>query len=286
MSVAKKKAKKFVGCTIKRLPGHLQEAAAAEAVRQNPMNRPLMAFAMLPEQKRIAVTSTWFRSGSVDLTVWFMENTRQDLQSKILGHCNAWGQRCNVQFRAATSQAASQVRISRKPGGYWSYLGTDILSVPTNEPTMNLEGFVLATPDSEYRRVVRHETGHTLGCPHEHSRREIVSLLDPAKVIAFFERTQGWSEQDIRDQILTPLDEQSIRGTPHAEQDSIMCYDFPAAVTISGKAIPGGMDITEDDYAFMATVYPKQAPPPPPPAAKPAKVIAYDAAGKTLWSLP
>jgi len=55
--------------------------------------------------------------------------------------------------------------------GYWSYLGTDILHIPKNRPTMCLENFSMDTLESEYKRVVRHETGHTLGFPHEHMRR-------------------------------------------------------------------------------------------------------------------
>jgi hypothetical protein len=33
------------------------------------------------------------------------------------------------------------------------------------------------TPDAEFYRVVRHETGHTLGFPHEHMRKEIIVVL-------------------------------------------------------------------------------------------------------------
>ena len=62
-------------------------------------------------------------------------------------------------------------RISRGSEGYWSYLGTDIRLIPRNRPTMNLQGFTMNTSESEYKRVVRHETGHTLGFPHEHILR-------------------------------------------------------------------------------------------------------------------
>ncbi len=36
----------------------------------------------------------------------------------------------------------------------------------------------MQTPESEYHRVVRHETGHTLGFPHEHMRKELVEKID------------------------------------------------------------------------------------------------------------
>ena len=98
---------------------------------------------------------------------------------------NAWSKTGNVRFRV--TNGAGQVRIARgggADGGYWSYLGTDILSIPLNEPTMNLEAFSMDTSESEFHRVVRHETGHTLGFPHEHMRRALVQLIDAKKAIA------------------------------------------------------------------------------------------------------
>ena len=81
---------------------------------------------------------------------------------------------------------AGDVRISLTGNGYWSYLGTDILHIPSNMPTMNLQNFSMNTPESEYKRVVRHETGHTLGFPHEHLQRDIVNRIDPQKAYDYF----------------------------------------------------------------------------------------------------
>src|SRR5205085_11982755 len=99
---------------------------------------------------------------------------------RILSHMIAGARTAKVKF--VLSQTDPQVRIARveggPQGGYWSYVGTDILEVAASQPTMNLEGFTMSTPDSEFHRVVRHETGHTLGFPHEHMRRELVKLID------------------------------------------------------------------------------------------------------------
>jgi hypothetical protein len=56
---------------------------------------------------------------------------------------------------------------------------------------MNLQGFTMNTLESEFRRVVRHETGHTLGFPHEHLRRQIVDNIDPDRAYAYFKQVQG-----------------------------------------------------------------------------------------------
>jgi hypothetical protein len=135
-------------------------------------------------------------------------------------------------------------------------LGTDILLIPASKPTMNLQGFTMATPESEYKRVVRHETGHTMGFPHEHLRRELISKINPAKAYEYFRVQYGWSKEMVDRNVLTPLDVRSIIGTP-ADQTSIMCYQLPGAITYDGRPIVGGTDINATDYAFAARVYPK-----------------------------
>ena len=199
----------------------------------------------------------------VQLTVGFLDTSDAALRRRILAHMNAWNETARIQF--VESDIDAQVRIARftaaeaDPGydGYWSNLGTDILLVPPDKPTMNLEAFTMNTPDAEFQRVVRHEAGHTLGFPHEHMRKELINRLDPAKVIAWYGASQGWSPEVVRAQVLTPLQEASIRGMADADDTSIMCYQIPGDLTLDGVAIPGGLDINDNDRAFAACVYPK-----------------------------
>ena len=125
-------------------------------------------------------------------------------------------------------------------------------------PTMNLEAFTMNTSDREFRRVVRHEAGHTLGFPHEHMRRALVAKIDKNKAYDYFRRTQGWDKQTVDQQVLTPLSETSIMGTPE-DQDSIMCYQLPGDITRDGKPIRGGLDINPTDASYAAKIYPKSA---------------------------
>ena len=171
---------------------------------------------------------------------------------------NAWAKTANVQFTESTTDP--QVRIARAggpQGGYWSYLGTDILSIAKDEPTMNLEAFTMDTPDTEFHRVVRHETGHTLGFPHEHMRKALVDLIDWDKAIEYFGLTQGWSPEEVVAQVLTPIEELSLMYPTAPDRFSIMCYQIPGVVTKSGELIPGGTDIDELDYHYAGKIYPK-----------------------------
>lgn len=273
----------FIPCTPPPSPMADVFELARVAVEQNPANAPpmeamaaLMMTAIvpgisspddLPIPQFIAVaTSKYWGPKTRELGVSFLDQTGPTTRGLILSHMNAWSDRIGISFKESSR---GEVRISRGNGGYWSYLGTDILSIPADRPTMNLEAFTDKTPDSEYRRVVRHETGHTLGCPHEHMRRSIIELIDPSKAVAYFRRTSGWSQSTVIEQVLTPIEESSLMGTPTAEQDSIMAYQFPASITKNGKPIVGGSDITESDSNFMAKLYPKADSPAPPPVVQP-----------------
>lgn len=250
-------------CTPKILPRHLWIVAAKNATEINPVNHPPIERLMMvmrgfePEPERIAVLTTkYWGAAGVHLTVGFLDNPPTDLRTRILSHMNAWSTSANVRFVETTTDP--QVRIARTPGdGYWSYLGTDVASIPASDPTMNLDSFSMNTPESEYHRVVRHETGHTLGFPHEHMRQELVDKIDPEKAIAYFGATQGWTPEEVRQQVLTPLESSSLLGTRHADPHSIMCYQIPGKITKDGRPIIGGLDIDSSDYRFAAKIYHK-----------------------------
>ncbi len=269
----------FIACQLKRLPPHQQIEAARAAILENPMNAPGGVEYIpapkedeegtMPRAYRLAlVTSKWWGTGGVKLTVSFLDSPPASVRSKILAHANAWGQSANVQFRETAS--GGQVRIARTPGeGYYSYLGKDISLIPAGQPTMNLDSFSDATPDSEYMRVVRHEFGHTLGFPHEHMRRQIVARIDPQKAIAYFAAADGWDEETVRDQVLTPLEDATLTATPDADVTSIMCYQLPGTITVDGQPIPGGLDIDASDFALAARLYPRSTTPTPTPTPPP-----------------
>jgi hypothetical protein len=173
------------------------------AVRINPENAPPGAIPggraeQEGEKAALDIKRYWGRGGA-HLTVGFIETPDRELRARILAHLNAWSEHANVSFTEVETDP--QVRIARwtaaeaPPGesGYWSALGTDILGVAPGVPTMNLEAFTMRTSEEEFRRVVRHEAGHTLGFPHEHLRAELVSRLSRERVIAAFMRSQGWS---------------------------------------------------------------------------------------------
>lgn len=253
----------FIACTPKFLPKRLLVAAAKTAAKINPANAPAFGpmaavgsdFAV-DEPLRIAVlTQKYWGASARKLSVRFLDSTRTDFKNKVLKHLNAWSKTCGISFVLSTNSSA-HVRISTGPGGYYSYLGTDILHIPAHLQTMNLEGFTVNTSESEYKRVVQHEAGHTLGFPHEHMRAALVNRLDREKTFQHFWDTNRWDRKTVIAQVLTPLSEASIVGTP-VDQDSIMCYQLPGKITKDGKPIRGGGEINATDAAFAGRIYPK-----------------------------
>ena len=251
-----------ISCTIKTLPEDKRIEAANKAVEVNPANAPAtgafreaMPGIVIPPEHLAVLTAKYWGSGGVRLTVGFLDNPPADLAARIIFHMNSWGAWANVRF--VQTAVNPQIRIARTAGdGYWSNLGTDVLLVPANLPTMNLDSFTMNIEDSEFYRVVRHETGHTLGFPHEHKRQEIVNRIDRDKAIDYFGRTQGWTPEMVIAQVLTPLDNSALIASAQTDINSIMCYWLPASIMKDGIAVAGGNDIDALDAQFAGTVYP------------------------------
>jgi hypothetical protein len=267
-------------CKPKSLPLEKLDAARRRALEINPANAneerriARIVGARRGGERRIAVVvgRRWPASG-VRLSVSFMDNPSSQLRARILLHMNAWGEAANVVF--SETQGIGQVRIARLDdppdmAGYWSYIGTEILEIDEDEPTMNLEGFTMKVSEGEFRRVVRHEAGHTLGFDHEHMRADIVKRIHREKAIKYFFKTDKWTREEVEEQVLTPLSKKSIMGTKESDPLSIMCYDLPGRIMKDGKAVTGGIDINPRDHAFAASLYPKDQPAAPAPKATPA----------------
>jgi hypothetical protein len=255
---------RHIFCVPKSLPRSAQAAATRRAVQVNPDNARRVVMRAAPRRggpRRIVVVKQlkWPSSG-VRLSVQFLDAPPADLRKRILQHMNAWSKTANVKF--TETHGTGEVRISRsddpKLAGYWSYLGTEILGIKEGRPTMNLEGFTMEETESEFRRVVRHEAGHTLGFDHEHMRTDVVDRIDEEKAYRYFRATNGWSRADVDAQVLTPLDQISIMGTAESDPHSIMCYQLPGSIMKDRKPVPGGLDINKIDAKFCASLYPKR----------------------------
>lgn len=273
--MAKKKTSP-IPCSAFRLPPEVgDEEIIAASLEADPRNAvwaaSAVSLALMPSQpnppQRIAVLiqKLWDKATVAKMPVSFLGRPSAELKRKTLHFANELNKGgAAVEFVESSN---GLLRVAFDPGdGHYSYLGTDNKLIKSGEKTMNLE-LDLNSPESEWWRVCPHEFGHALGFPHEHARKEIVELLDPAGCYAEFAR-YGWSRSMVDQQVLTPLDQRSIMGTP-SNVNSLMCYQFPARCTKNRKAIVGGTRPTSDDLAFTASLFPGTILPPPPPPPPP-----------------
>ena len=94
---AKEKVAKQLVCLPKRLTAAQLLEAARHAIEINPINRPpvermaALGKGFAPTPQRIAVlTTAYWGSAGVKLTVGFLETAVPALKTRILSHMNAW----------------------------------------------------------------------------------------------------------------------------------------------------------------------------------------------------
>jgi hypothetical protein len=162
-------------CLLKSLPEAMLVAAAEHAVEVNPVNAPMLPQQMLasvhlPEAPQFLalLTTKYWGPRPRTLSVQFLDTPNATLRKKLLSYMNAWSKSGCIKFAATTGRG--DVRLTRDGSGYWSYMGTDILLVPRNQPTMCLQSFT-AWPSGAVRCSSRPTMRSTAGSTRRPGRR-------------------------------------------------------------------------------------------------------------------
>lgn len=260
----------FSCCTIPQLPPIPRAAAAWYAAIARPSNAPGLidlvyghpADQPLPPESISLLKGKFWPNGS-KLSVAF-KGGNTDVNAKVLQYASMWSKWANIDFVGVNPTSQWDILVGYDQPGYWSYIGTDSrFASRQGEQSLNLQGFdSQPMPDSEWSRVVCHEVGHALGALHEQQRPEAVARLDREACYRYFGQTQGWSREEIDQQILTPMDMSQVLASTE-DDTSVMMYSFPGKLTIDHKPIVGGAKINELDGQTMARAYPGRGAPHP-----------------------
>jgi hypothetical protein len=219
------------------------------------MNRPHRALALGGRLSAIIIIRKMWPNGTT-LRLRFMGGTNEQ-QALAQEQAGWWSEHANLNFDF-NNAADAEIRISfDSSDGAWSYVGTDCLSIPKNQATMNL-GF-------QDGGTSGHEFGHAIGLGHEHQNpeggiewNEDVVIRDLAGPPNF------WTPEQTRHNVIRKYSFNQIKGTEF-DTDSIMLYAFPGSWTQSGQGTHANEVLSQLDRGFIASAlaYPRDDIPEP-----------------------
>lgn len=214
--------------------------------------------APMPRGLRAAVERLKLWENGRRLRVRFLDGI-PIVQERVAAIAKEWEAVVNLTVDFVTS-GASEIRVSFAEQGFsWSSVGTDALTVPSSQPTMNFGWLDPTTSLREYQRVVRHEFGHALGMIHEHQNPAALGQIpwDKPKVYAYYAQ-QGWTQADVDFNIFAVYSEDSTNHTSF-DPTSIMEYAIPDSLTVGSYAIGWNTELSQTDIDFMRSKYPMGA---------------------------
>jgi hypothetical protein len=177
----------------------------------------------------------------------------------------------------------SDIRVSFRGSGYWSYVGTQAKHIDPRKQTLNLQGLDTSAFSDADAGVILHEFGHAIGFEHEH--QSPVSGCEEEFNWDYLYTAMGWSPAEV-DRNMKRLNVSSSMGgllTTNFDRQSIMLYSlspdaFKNPATAKCFISQPNNDISTVDRAAARTVYPEIAAPAPPSAQVPAPTATPDAA--------
>lgn len=247
-------------CVDRVLPAELQVEAAARAIAENPANARDVSFLPspgalpLPPSFLALLTGKLWANGRT-LRVRFLDGDPV-VQQRIPPFAHEWSKYANITF-AFGNDPDAEIRISFQDSGSWSYLGTDALSIPRDQPTMNYGWLRADTPDEEYSRVVTHEFGHALACIHEHQSPAADIPWDKDAVYRYYMGPpNNWTKAEV-DANLFERYSRTITQFSAFDRESIMLYAIPNQFTVGDYEVGWNTHLSPVDKSYIATIYPK-----------------------------
>jgi hypothetical protein len=167
-----------------------------------------------------------------ELKVFFLDKKDVQRNKKVMKFAKGWEKIIYLKINETNDREESDIRITYKDDGSWSYLGNECRDIPKNEETMNFGWFKTTgdpedADDEEYRGTTLHEFGHALGFEHELQHPFVDIPWDEEKIYMKYKLEQDWSEEEIRSNVLDKLDAKPyINAVAQFDAKSIMCYEI------------------------------------------------------------
>ena len=202
----------------------------------------------------VAVTAKLWQPGQI-LRVLFLDGDLQ-LQQRVKLAAHLWSDAANIHFMF-THESEAEIRISFMGDGVWSYVGTDCLSVPLDQPTMNFGWLQADSPELELSAIVLRQFGHALGLVNA-DQSPVANIPWNREAVYRHYAKHGWSKAQVDSNIFQQYSPEIVRVGP-ADALSIMHRPISAELTFGGFAIAGNQtELSEADKTFIRQLYPPQ----------------------------
>ena len=219
------------------------------------------------DRARRRITSDWkvWRDRS-ELRVRFLGGSAEQ-QAAVSALADEWTAGSGISFRFLPPDSAehAEIRIAITTGeASWSYLGTDALSVPAEQPTMSVD--VVLPLTGRRRGQVLKEFGHALGLVSEHQQPRADLPWDHAAVLATFTRPpNNWTPEMVEQQFLARYEFPTPPEYRPFDPKSVMLHEFAPELFLDGSGTRSNSVVSDSDRAFVARLYPPPADAPAPP---------------------
>lgn len=219
----------------------------------------LMCLEKYPSATPRGATETvhhWPNGSKIKVSLNGSTKTLRDLKDKVIQYASQWEQFANIDFEFVTNDATAPIRVGFLRDGHWSYIGTYAKTIPSNQPTMNLE-INSRTSATELSRVILHEFGHALGMIHEHQHPLVSIPWDKEKVYADLGGYPNyWSRETVDFNLFATY---TTAETTYGAYDkaSIMHYPIDESWTIGTFSVGNNNVLSATDKTFIASVYPR-----------------------------
>jgi len=179
------------------------------------------------------------------------------VQEKVRNIAKEWENYANIKFEFI-EEKNGDIRVAFMLGnGSWSAIGKDASARPLNIPTMNYGWLTPNTDETEFRRVVLHEFGHTLGAIHEHQNPANGIQWNKENVYRYFMGPpNNWPREEVDHNIFDRYSK-TITNYTDFDANSIMIYDLPAEFTLNNQPVGNyNTELSETDKTFIRILYP------------------------------
>lgn len=184
--------------------------------------------------------------------VYFLDDDG-NIRDLVLRIANSWKPYSGVQFVKSYDQSFSDIRVSFRSRGWWSYIGSDCLGIGKDSVTLSLDSLYLYSAE-KIKSVVLHEFGHSIGLLHEHQHPFAEIKWDTAALYSYYKQTYNVDSIWVNENVLEKYS--SLSGI-YCEPDlnSIMIYEIPPELTKNHIAVKEPLELSQLDKKYIKYMY-------------------------------